>query len=134
MPAKICWSSASIFARRESRSSRTESSPSSTSSGAASALSRAPSATSYLGKVTRVLPGLQAAFIDIGQERAAFLHVEDLIRPGDFDTYLQGTRKEARDEDAPEVTGNEELDTEAEAEIEDPPPVHEALTETDVRP
>ncbi|HSQ68225.1 MAG TPA: hypothetical protein VLM85_33675, partial [Polyangiaceae bacterium] len=39
----------------------------------------------YLGKVTRVLPGLQAAFIDIGQERAAFLHVEDLIRPSDFD-------------------------------------------------
>ena len=32
-----------------------------------------------LGKVTRVLPGMQAAFIDVGQERAAFLHVEDLI-------------------------------------------------------
>jgi ribonuclease G len=48
-----------------------------------------------LGKVTRVLPGLQAAFIDIGQERAAFLHVEDLIRPDDFDTYLQGGRKHA---------------------------------------
>jgi ribonuclease G len=47
----------------------------------------------YLGKVTRVLPGLQAAFIDIGQERAAFLHVEDLIRPDDFETYLQGGRK-----------------------------------------
>ena len=44
----------------------------------------------YLGKVTRVLPGLQAAFIDIGQERAAFLHVEDLIRPDDFEAYLAG--------------------------------------------
>src|SRR6188474_307296 len=50
----------------------------------------------YLGKVTRVLPGLQAAFIDIGQERAAFLHVEDLIRPDDFDEYLAGGRKLAR--------------------------------------
>ncbi|MGC4067607.1 MAG: hypothetical protein QM784_23760 [Polyangiaceae bacterium] len=30
-----------------------------------------------LGRVTRVLPGMQAAFIDIGMERAAFLHVED---------------------------------------------------------
>ena len=40
-----------------------------------------------LGKVTRVLPGMQAAFIDVGQERAAFLHVEDLIRPDDFDAY-----------------------------------------------
>ena len=85
----------------------------------------------YLGKVTRVLPGLQAAFIDIGQERAAFLHVEDLIRPSDFDTYMQGTRKQAPDEDAPEVTGNEELDTEADAEIEVAPPVHTALTEGD---
>ena len=47
----------------------------------------------YLGKVTRVLPGLQAAFIDIGQERAAFLHVEDLIRPDDFEAYLAGSRK-----------------------------------------
>ncbi len=41
-----------------------------------------------LGRVTRVLPGMQAAFIDVGQERAAFLHVEDLIRPDDFDRYL----------------------------------------------
>ena len=49
----------------------------------------------YLGKVTRVLPGLQAAFIDIGLDRAAFLHVEDLIRPADFETYLAGGRKHA---------------------------------------
>ena len=33
----------------------------------------------YLGKVVRVLPGMQSAFIDIGLERAAFLHVADLI-------------------------------------------------------
>lgn len=43
-----------------------------------------------LGKVTRVLPGMQAAFIDVGMERAAFLHVEDLIRPDDFEAYLSG--------------------------------------------
>jgi ribonuclease G len=49
----------------------------------------------YLGKVTRVLPGLQAAFVDIGLERAAFLHVEDLIRPNDFEMYLAGGRKHA---------------------------------------
>src|SRR5258708_5686742 len=46
-----------------------------------------------LGRVTRVLPGLQAAFVDIGLERAAFLHVEDLIRPDDFEAYLAGGRK-----------------------------------------
>jgi ribonuclease G len=33
----------------------------------------------YLGKVSRVLPGMQSAFIDIGLDRAAFLHVADLL-------------------------------------------------------
>lgn len=32
----------------------------------------------YKGKVVRVLPGMEAAFIDIGLERAAFLHVNDI--------------------------------------------------------
>ncbi len=35
----------------------------------------------YLGKVARVLPGMQSAFIDIGLERAAFLHVADVWHP-----------------------------------------------------
>ena len=33
----------------------------------------------YLGKVVRVLPGMQAAFVDIGLDRAAFLHVSDTL-------------------------------------------------------
>ena len=33
----------------------------------------------YLGRVVRVLPGMQSAFVDIGLERAAFLHVADLL-------------------------------------------------------
>jgi len=32
----------------------------------------------YLGKVARVLPGMQSAFVEIGLERAAFLHVADI--------------------------------------------------------
>ncbi|MDR1425005.1 MAG: ribonuclease G [Azoarcus sp.] len=32
----------------------------------------------YLGRVVRVLPGMQSAFIDIGLERTAFLHVADI--------------------------------------------------------
>jgi ribonuclease G len=32
----------------------------------------------YAGKVARVLPGMQSAFVDIGLERAAFLHVADI--------------------------------------------------------
>ncbi len=32
----------------------------------------------YLGRIKRVLPGMQSAFIDIGLERSAFLHVADI--------------------------------------------------------
>ncbi|MDH5835691.1 ribonuclease G [Luteimonas kalidii] len=35
----------------------------------------------YKGKVQRVMPGMQAAFVDIGLERTAFLHANDVIRP-----------------------------------------------------
>ncbi len=35
--------------------------------------------TIFQGKVARVLPGMEAAFVDIGLEKAAFLHVSDLI-------------------------------------------------------
>ncbi|MGB0448939.1 MAG: ribonuclease E/G, partial [Porticoccaceae bacterium] len=34
----------------------------------------------YKGKVVRVLPGMQAAFIDIGEARTAFLHIDDLVQ------------------------------------------------------
>lgn len=33
----------------------------------------------YKGKVVRVLPGMQAAFVDIDQDRAAFLHASDIV-------------------------------------------------------
>ncbi len=35
----------------------------------------------YKGRVSRVLPGMQAAFIDIGLERTAFLHASDIVSP-----------------------------------------------------
>ncbi len=35
----------------------------------------------YLGRITRILPGMQSAFVDIGLERAAFLHVIDIPQP-----------------------------------------------------
>jgi len=34
----------------------------------------------YLGRVDAVLPGIQAAFVDIGTEKSAFLHASDLVR------------------------------------------------------
>lgn len=33
----------------------------------------------YRGKVSRVLPGMQAAFVDIGLDKAAFLHASDIV-------------------------------------------------------
>ena len=35
------------------------------------------------GRVSRILPGIQAAFLDVGQDREAFLHAADLILPGE---------------------------------------------------
>ncbi|HEX7340519.1 MAG TPA: ribonuclease G [Rhodanobacteraceae bacterium] len=35
----------------------------------------------YKGRVRRVMPGMQAAFVDIGLERAAFLHASDIVCP-----------------------------------------------------
>ena len=35
----------------------------------------------YYGKVLRVLPGMQSAFVDIGYEKAAFLYVDDAYLP-----------------------------------------------------
>jgi len=37
----------------------------------------------YVGKVEAVLPGIQAAFVDIGAEKSAFLHASDLIESED---------------------------------------------------
>ena len=39
----------------------------------------------YRGKVEAVLPGIQAAFVDIGLGKSAFLHASDVIEPEDDD-------------------------------------------------
>ena len=39
----------------------------------------------YKGRVVRVLPGMEAAFVDIGLERAAFIHVSDIVSSPDSD-------------------------------------------------
>ncbi|HHO48471.1 MAG TPA: Rne/Rng family ribonuclease [Desulfobacteraceae bacterium] len=43
----------------------------------------------YCGRVVRVLPGMQAAFVDIGLERAGFLYVDDvLLSPCEFEKRI----------------------------------------------
>jgi ribonuclease G len=46
----------------------------------------------YLGKVEAVLPGMQAAFVDIGTGKSAFLHASDLVEPEDEDEDEGGGR------------------------------------------
>ena len=43
----------------------------------------------YKGKVVRVLPGMQAGFVDIGQERAGFIHVGDIAAMREDDGELR---------------------------------------------
>lgn len=55
----------------------------------------------YKGKVVRVLPGMQAAFVDIGLDRAAFLYVGD-IRPdidGPSNLFVDGDSDEEPEDD-----------------------------------
>jgi ribonuclease G len=42
----------------------------------------------YKAKVSRVLPGMQAAFLNIGLERTAFLHLSDIVLPAKFDDMI----------------------------------------------
>ncbi len=51
----------------------------------------------YKGKVTRVLPGMQAAFVDIGLEKAAFLYVDDVFVHQE--TLSSGVNDEDEDEE-----------------------------------
>src|SRR4051794_7751922 len=39
----------------------------------------------YKGRVSKVLPGMQSSFIDLGLERDGFLYVDDVINPEEFD-------------------------------------------------
>src|SRR5438874_6187831 len=56
----------------------------------------------YLGRVEAVLPGIQAAFVDIGTEKSAFLHASDLVYPDD---ESDGDADDDDDEDEAEATG-----------------------------
>ena len=53
----------------------------------------------YKGRVLRVLPGMQAAFVDIGQEKAAFLYVYDVYNK--HEAYMQEVDADAVDD--PEI-------------------------------
>jgi ribonuclease G len=66
----------------------------------------------YKGRVVRVLPGMQAAFVDIGLDKAAFLYVGDVYGEPDFYEEFELTEGEHR----VEVT---DVPSEQEAEVEE---------------
>jgi Rne/Rng family ribonuclease len=88
----------------------------------------------YKGRVTRVLPGMQSAFVDIGLERDAFLYVSDFMELEEHDDDLtdvvpanrgiQDLRQPARADAAPgaaeepETVGASETDLQPEADQE----------------
>ncbi len=73
----------------------------------------------YNGKVTRVLPGMQSSFVDIGLERDAFLYITDFMEEAgdsaDFETNGDGDRRSPRrdgrdrNQDRGDRSGNRDL-------------------------
>ncbi len=60
----------------------------------------------YLGRVEAVLGGIQAAFVDIGMEKSAYLHASDLLEPEDDDDP-EDREEEEDEDDAPDVESAE---------------------------
>ena len=78
----------------------------------------------FRGKVARVLPGMQAAFVDVGLDRAAFLYVGD-VRPD-----ISNNSEIIWDEDENQEKSGEILFEEAKAQEEDNrPPIQDLLRE-----
>ncbi|HET9035845.1 MAG TPA: Rne/Rng family ribonuclease, partial [Myxococcaceae bacterium] len=83
----------------------------------------------YKGRVVRVLPGMQAAFVDIGLDKAAFLYVSDVVYDPDF-ARAQFELTEGEHEDAPEVPDDLE-ETGPAAPALEPPSLHAEVEHVD---
>src|SRR5678815_4037395 len=56
----------------------------------------------YFGRVDAVLPGIQAAFVDIGTEKSAFLHAPDLVSETDEEPEEDDDDDDEADDEGPE--------------------------------
>jgi ribonuclease G len=75
----------------------------------------------YLGRVEAVLPGIQAAFVDIGLEKSAFLHASDLLEPEDEDEEPVDPEEDNAEADAAEAAlESGSVETEEAEEAEEP--------------
>ncbi|HEY8279559.1 MAG TPA: Rne/Rng family ribonuclease [Bdellovibrionota bacterium] len=78
----------------------------------------------YKGRIVRVLPGMQAAFVDIGLERAAFLYVGDIVYEADDDEEDddRGGRGRGRGRHSRDREESQEQETSSEAPSEESAP------------
>lgn len=83
------------------------------------------------GRVSRVLPGMQAAFVDIGLERAAFLHVSDIAASPRKCRFLADDAVPLRDESDSKIAPEEPLVSQAGFEAKPHENIAELLTEGD---
>src|SRR5262249_40854782 len=68
----------------------------------------------YKGRVSKVLPGMQSSFIDLGLERDGFLYVGDVI-----DTMEEFEKLESGDDDQPAARGQAKGETKPQPKIEE---------------
>ena len=61
----------------------------------------------YKGKVTKVLPGMQAAFVDIGLKKAGFLYVSDVDTIESIENYRKLAAEQSEDDDDLDFEGND---------------------------
>ncbi len=81
----------------------------------------------YKGVVTNVLPGMQAAFVDIGLAKDAFLYAGDYTANLGAEDHAPPAEEEAADVDEPEADGEAEGDAEAEPRRQAIAPIEEML-------
>jgi len=82
----------------------------------------------YKGRVVKVLPGMQAAFVDIGQEKAAFLYVDDITtHMDDYSRFLE-EEEEKPEETAEPIENAEGAEPTGATAAEPPPPDSSVVT------
>src|SRR6266852_3686893 len=73
----------------------------------------------YKGRVVRVLPGMQAAFVDIGLEKAAFLYVADIVSDPSFPGFSEEIEIQAGATEGDTLDVEEVVDLSAEEALDD---------------
>jgi len=88
----------------------------------------------YKGRVVRVLPGMQAAFLDVGLDKAAFLYVSDVVYDPDFARSQFDLTEGEHDEEVPDVPEGADLAADSGEPGAEPAGAHGPDTQPDADP